>query len=87
MTSRQPDPPSDPSTDTAGRVPEGPPPDARPPLAGRLLVAALGATAAALGGVGVAYASTTDDSHWVTVVEDDPPRNCPERDTTGGGDL
>jgi hypothetical protein len=83
MTSRQTDPPRDQS----GRVPDGPPPDGRLPLSGRLLVAALGATAAALGGVGVAYASTADDSHWVTVVEDDPPRNCPEKDQTGGGDL
>ena len=80
MTSRQTDPPADPP----GDVPDGPAPDARLPLAGRLLVTALGATAAALGGVGVAYASTADDSHWVTVVEDDPPRNCPDGDPTGG---
>ena len=87
MTSRQTDPPADPSVEMSGQVSEGPPHETRLPLSGKLLVAALGATAAALGGVGVAYASTTDDSRWVTVVEDDPPRNCPEKDPTGSGDL
>ena len=78
MASRQTDPPAVGS--------DGPAPDARLSLAGRLLVTALGATAAVLGGVGVAYASTADDSHWVTVVEEDPPRECPDG-RPNGGDL
>jgi hypothetical protein len=72
--------------------------DPKLPLAGRLVLAGLGAVALALVGAGLAYAGSSadsGDSAWVTVVEDDASgkstsgssTDCPWRQSSAGDGL